>query len=658
MSGEPKEEVDAEMEALDALGALADFATYVCSFLLFTHTSLIRSFFLFSPPSYTSLYYLLHVFICSGEALDDDDEAMEDASPAAAAAANHIHQPAPDLVPAVDRLGREMQKWIQCTSCLKWRRVPYTLDDSQISEDWTCVNNIWDTAHASCDISQELSDDAIDAILQYQADQLVAAERAAMEAAAEAAAAAHAAEAPMHELAAAYDDPSAYDDDDYEEGSRKNKRTNGRWGRGRGRGRGRGSGPGKGGRGRRSTEYDVTYRALPGRPRTGTRLLGRGDQDEAAEALLGMGFAYDDEGEEPTAPRERYPPGKVVWAKVEGHDWWPGKVVRRRAVPREVGLPPGGPESVRFQTPVVFFTAKGIPGEAPAGMNSIQAALNALKPLESGGVPTLDDEAEYAWLPAEALKAFMLGDTSGDGEPPDETLRTCIAAANRAVSALVTTATAAAAAAAASGAADGGGGNEQGDDTADGDVGQEAAAAAAAAVVAAAAAEVESDSDGGWGPQTAPMMNSNSYRGGRRGGRGGRRGKGRGGRRGRGRGRWGRYEEDDGSDEDYEPGGGGLIGGNEMGGGGGQQRIIVEGILGWRWPGKEEENAAAAAPAAVAVEVQQEDATAAAGGAVKSEDEDGVEADMEADAVAALLAAADGEHIGGDGFMNQESTEK
>lgn len=27
---------------------------------------------------------------------------------------------------------------------------------------------------------------------------------------------------------------------------------------------------------------------------------------------------------------------QVVWAKVEGHDWWPAKVVRRRAVPREV----------------------------------------------------------------------------------------------------------------------------------------------------------------------------------------------------------------------------------------------------------------------------------------------------------------------------------
>jgi hypothetical protein len=31
-------------------------------------------------------------------------------------------------------------------------------------------------------------------------------------------------------------------------------------------------------------------------------------------------------------------PGRVVWAKVEGHDWWPARVVRRRAVPREVSF--------------------------------------------------------------------------------------------------------------------------------------------------------------------------------------------------------------------------------------------------------------------------------------------------------------------------------
>jgi hypothetical protein len=46
----------------------------------------------------------------------------------------------------------------------------------------------------------------------------------------------------------------------------------------------------------------------------------------------------------PTAEQYLYPrasiaPGKVVWAKVEGHEWWPAKVVRRRAVPKEVRDP-------------------------------------------------------------------------------------------------------------------------------------------------------------------------------------------------------------------------------------------------------------------------------------------------------------------------------
>lgn len=50
---------------------------------------------------------------------------------------------------------------------------------------------------------------------------------------------------------------------------------------------------------------------------------------------------------------------------------WPGniaafmmQVVRRRAVPREVGPPPGGPTLVHTQIPVVFFTQSGVPGEA------------------------------------------------------------------------------------------------------------------------------------------------------------------------------------------------------------------------------------------------------------------------------------------------------
>ena len=50
-------------------------------------------------------------------------------------------------------------------------------------------------------------------------------------------------------------------------------------------------------------------------------------------------------------PAGSFRPRRVVWAKVEGHEWWPARVVRRRAVPREVGPPPGGPAEVRAPSP-------------------------------------------------------------------------------------------------------------------------------------------------------------------------------------------------------------------------------------------------------------------------------------------------------------------
>lgn len=65
-----------------------------------------------------------------------------------------------------------------------------------------------------------------------------------------------------------------------------------------------------------------------------------GGIDEAAEALIGLvgggGPMDEDEQGGGTGGSQKMGPGRVVWAKVEGHDWWPARVVRRRAVPREV----------------------------------------------------------------------------------------------------------------------------------------------------------------------------------------------------------------------------------------------------------------------------------------------------------------------------------
>ena len=85
-------------------------------------------------------------------------------------------------------------------------------------------------------------------------------------------------------------------------------------------------------------------------------------------------------------PAGSFRPGRVIWAKVEGHDWWPARVVRRRAVPREVGPPPGAPAFVRQHIPVVFFTRRGIPGEVDEGMDSATGAMAAcLRALKASG---------------------------------------------------------------------------------------------------------------------------------------------------------------------------------------------------------------------------------------------------------------------------------
>lgn len=79
----------------------------------------------------------------------------------------------------------------------------------------------------------------------------------------------------------------------------------------------------------------------------------------------------------PSFPPGTFRPGRVVWAKVEGHEWWPAKVVRRRAVPRDVAEPPGGKAFVKYFTPVIFFTAQGIPGDAQSSHDRLAAALAA-----------------------------------------------------------------------------------------------------------------------------------------------------------------------------------------------------------------------------------------------------------------------------------------
>lgn len=86
------------------------------------------------------------------------------------------------------------------------------------------------------------------------------------------------------------------------------------------------------------------------------------------------------------ATSNRFLKAPMLHHQVEGHDWWPARVVRRRAVPREVGPPPGAPAFVRHHIPVVFFTRKGIPGEVDEGMDTANGALSAcLRALKASG---------------------------------------------------------------------------------------------------------------------------------------------------------------------------------------------------------------------------------------------------------------------------------
>ncbi|KAK9823247.1 hypothetical protein WJX72_001331 [[Myrmecia] bisecta] len=621
-----------EQDAMDALGALADFAS--------------------ADPS-----------LESPDKLDGDFEALaQEGKDATLTGKTYMRN--------VPRQKEEtLQKWVQCAKCSLWRKVPYWIQDEETPDEWTCADNKWDKAHASCAVPQALTDEQIDEILALQQGDFEEPEP----------------EPEEEEDDDGYDDGDNDDEgddvdgegEDGEEGDGEDEYGNGgrprsrrqklrnalrRNGAGRNGGRSKagmlppripagsarsgGSGSDGGrvprkklssnGRGKwppvgpdpvivdpavatavpansnaagrqlppmagrapsrpTSAGLDATaagLRAARGRGRGGrggaARGMGRGrighKLSEAAEALLGMGIELPededmlddeegfegDDGEAAPWPPGSFRPGRVVWAKVEGHDWWPARVVRRRAVPREVGPPPGGPTEVRTHIPVVFFTARGIPGEVNQGMDSVEGAMAAcMRAMNSAGEGEAEnEEAEFAWLPVDCLKPFSVGDGSGSGMGllvEDSTLTACIAAAERALADMLSRHAASQPAR---------------------DAEHEEEGEAEEHVVDLGGL---SDSDGGWGvPVQQDVAVTPRARGRGRGGRG-RRGRGRGGRRGRGRrggyGRGGLGYDDEGSDSELVGEGEAALGGAPL------TKIVVESIYGWRWPLSEKEKA-------------------------------------------------------------------
>ncbi|GLI58399.1 hypothetical protein VaNZ11_000099 [Volvox africanus] len=546
----------------------------------------------------------------------------------------------------------EMQKWVQCNKCQKWRKVPYNVKDDDLPEDWECKHNTWDMRHASCLSPQALSNEEIDHILALQQrEQQHEDQQHEMQ---------H--EEPSFEEAEPeyYDGDGGEDDyaddddigdgmDDDVDGSKRMRpkfgnrpkirragsdvlpagipspgRRGGRGGRvngGRGRGltprSGRGGrggrGASRGGRGTRTTASGLA------RSRSGGRAFGRGLRgvSEAAEALLGMfvageGDIYDSEVNpmmitdtsehvvlqrpEFPYPRDMLRPGRVVWAKVEGHDWWPAKIVRRRAVPREVGPPPGGHGSVLLYIPVVFFTNKGIPGEVEERLDTAQGIVAASLRALGVGEEEEDEEAEYAWLPLDCLKPFQVGDISGNGGELgpiiDPNLRTSISHAEAAMRQTERPANAGSLLAP---EVNGGVASKLEGAGMDNDM-----LLADGSKLGQVEEDFQSDSDGGWGaPAHFPAAVARGFRGRGGGGRGGRRGRGRGRGGRRGRGRRGIVprpsdEEDDFLDEApleavvVNPADAFVVGSAAAAP---VHKNLVEAIYGWRFPLSEQEKA-------------------------------------------------------------------
>ncbi|KAM0950552.1 putative transcription factor & chromatin remodeling CW-Zn-B3/VAL family [Dioscorea sansibarensis] len=61
----------------------------------------------------------------------------------------------------------ELDQWVQCDDCLKWRWLPL---DALLSSKWTCVDNTWDLKRASCYAPDEVGSRELQNMLQLNAD--------------------------------------------------------------------------------------------------------------------------------------------------------------------------------------------------------------------------------------------------------------------------------------------------------------------------------------------------------------------------------------------------------------------------------------------------------------------------------------------------------
>jgi len=59
--------------------------------------------------------------------------------------------------------------WVQCETCLKWRRLPWHVDVESLEAPWECSFATWEGGEASCDRPQDAYDPSREGTLEYKA---------------------------------------------------------------------------------------------------------------------------------------------------------------------------------------------------------------------------------------------------------------------------------------------------------------------------------------------------------------------------------------------------------------------------------------------------------------------------------------------------------
>lgn len=49
----------------------------------------------------------------------------------------------------------QVDNWVQCDACSKWRKLADGMDPERLPDDWYCSQNTWDVERSNCDAPEE-----------------------------------------------------------------------------------------------------------------------------------------------------------------------------------------------------------------------------------------------------------------------------------------------------------------------------------------------------------------------------------------------------------------------------------------------------------------------------------------------------------------------